>query len=267
MSKRFYLKMNMTNFVFFGSSYISVCSLNALKKRGVSPALIVTTGYQTLVALWAKENNIPCIAPENLKSDIPELHGYDFFIVVSYGKIIPTHILDIPKNGVLNLHPSLLPKYRGPSPIPAAILADDKNTGVTIMKMDAEMDHGPIIASTPIQFTKWPNTYEIKEIMAEKGVELLLEHYNDTPVEQDHTKATYTKKLQKDDGLIDFSADPYANFLKIQAFTPRPSAYYFAQGKRIKITKARFENGTLVIEKIIPEGKSEMEFNTYYLPR
>ncbi len=256
----------MSPFVFFGSSYISICSLNALKKRGVSPALIVSTGFHTIVAEWAKENNIPCIAPENLKSDIPELHGYDLFLVVSYGKIIPQHILDLPKNGVLNLHPSLLPKYRGPSPIPSAILADDKHTGVTIMKMDEQMDHGPIIAAAPVDFTEWPTTYEVKEIMAEKGVELLLQNLGTTPVEQDHSNATYTKKMKKEDGLIDFADDAYLNFRKIQAYTPWPSAFYFAQGKRIKITKAHFSNGTLVLDRIIPEGKGEMDFTPHYTP-
>lgn len=259
----------MTSFVFFGSSYISLCSLHALKKRDLIPTLIVSTGYQTVVAKWAKENNIPCIAPEHLKSDIPELHGYDLFIVVSYGKIIPRHILDLPKNGVLNLHPSLLPKYRGPSPIPAAILADDKHTGVTIMKMDEEMDHGPIVAAAAVDFTEWPTTYEVKEIMAEKGAELIAGVIHDIPAgtPQDHSAATYTKKMKKEDGLIDFATDdPYTIFRKIQAFSPWPSAYYFIKGKRVKITKAHFSNGTLVLDRIVPEGKGEIDFTEYYRP-
>lgn len=265
----------MNPFVFFGSSQFSVYVLNALKEKGILPGLVVSTPDKpqgrkliltpTPVSAWAKENNIPLITPASLKVEIPELKGFDLFIVASYGKIIPQTILDIPKNGTINIHPSLLPKYRGPSPIQSAMIDDDKNTGVSIMMLDAEMDHGPILAQGKIDIKEWLPLLEMKKIMAEKGVELLLENYGKTPVEQDHTKATYTKKITKEDGLIDFKQDPYLNFRKILAYTRWPSAYYFVNNTRVKITKARFENGALIIEKIIPEGKSEIEFTSHYL--
>lgn len=265
----------MPNFVFFGSSHFSVFFLDALKNRGVLPALIVSTPDKpqgrklilapTPVSVWAKENNIPLITPASLKIEIPELNGFDLFIVASYGKIIPQMVLDIPKHGVLNIHPSLLPKYRGPSPIQSAMIADDKNTGVSIMKLDAEMDHGPILAQEKVEIKEWLPLLEMKKIMAEKGAQLLIENYKKTPVEQDHSQATYTKKITKEDGLIDFKQDSYLNFRKILAYTGWPSAYYFVNNTRVKITKARFENGAIIIEKIIPEGKSEMDFNSHYL--
>jgi len=265
----------MPNFVFFGSSHFSVFFLDALKTRRILPALIVSTPDKpqgrklvltpTPVSLWAKENNIPLITPPSLKVEIPELKDFDLFIVASYGKIIPQTILDIPKHGVLNIHPSLLPKYRGPSPIQSAILDDDKSTGVSIMKLDAEMDHGPVLAQEKIDIKEWLPLLEMKKIMAEKGAELLVNNFKNTPIEQDHSAAIYTKKTVKEDGLIDLKDDAYTNYRKYCAYTPWPSVFYFKDSIRIKITKARFENGAFVIEKIIPEGKSEMDFNSHYL--
>jgi methionyl-tRNA formyltransferase len=267
----------MTNFVFFGSSHFSVFLLDSLKEKGWIPALIVSTPDKpqgrklvltpTPVSIWAKENNIPLITPASLKVEIPELHGFDLFVVASYGKIIPQTILDIPKDGVLNIHPSLLPKYRGPSPIQSAMLDDDKQTGVSIMKLDALMDHGPIIAQEKIEIKEWLPLLDMKKIMAEKGAALLVEQYKNTPKEQDHDKATYTKKITKEDGLITFSDDPYVNYRKFLTFSGWPSAYYFVNGVRVKITKARFENGAFIIEKIVPEGKSEIDFNSHYSPQ
>ncbi len=265
----------MPPFVFFGSSHFSVFFLNSLKEKGILPSLIVSTPDKpqgrklimtpTPVSIWAKENNIPFITPASLKIEILELKGFDLFIVASYGKIIPQAVLDIPKDGTLNIHPSLLPKYRGPSPIQSAMIDDDKNTGVTIIKLDAEMDHGPILAQEKIEIKEWLPLLEMKKILAEKGVELFVNNYKNNPIDQNHSQATYTKKITKEDGLIDFTKDPYLNFRKIQAYSGWPSAYYFVNGKRIKITKAHFDNGALVIDRIIPEGKSEMDFNSHYL--
>jgi len=267
----------MNNFAFFGSSHFSVFFLDALKNLGIVPKLIVSTPDKpqgrkliltpTPVSLWAKENNIPLITPPSLKVEIPELSDFDLFVVASYGKIIPQAILDLPKDGVLNIHPSLLPKYRGPSPIQSAILDDDKQTGVSIMKLDAEMDHGPILAQEKIDIKEWQPLFDMKKVMAEKGAELLLKHHKDIPSEQDHAKATYTKKTIKEDGLIDLKDDAYTNYRKYCAYTPWPSVFYFKDNMRIKITKARFENGAFIIEKIIPEGKSEMDASSYYLPQ
>lgn len=266
----------MNNFVFFGSSQFSVFLLDSLKEKGWLPALIVSTPDKpqgrklvltpTPVSLWAKENNISLITPASLKVEIPELHGFDLFVVASYGKIIPQAILDMPKDGVLNVHPSLLPKYRGPSPIQSAMLDDEKNTGVTIILLDALMDHGPIIAQEKIEITEWLPLLEMKKILAEKGADLLVNSFKNTPIEQNHDLATYTKKITKEDGLIDFTADPYQNYRKFLTYGGWPSAYYFVNGVRVKITKARFENGAFIIEKIVPEGKSEIDFNSHYSP-
>src|SRR5262245_26739770 len=135
----------MINFAFFGGEPLAVPVLNKLKGRGLLPGLIVCNPDKPAgrnlemtpppTKLWAEENNIPYI------QDFKELkEGFDLFVVVAYGKIIPKEILDLAKSGTLNLHPSLLPKYRGPSPIVSAILNGDTETGVTIIKLDEEMD-------------------------------------------------------------------------------------------------------------------------------
>lgn len=195
------------------------------------------------------------------------------FLVASFGKIIPNEIVNLPSKGTLNIHPSLLPKYRGPSPLPSVMLADDKQTGITIMKMDKEMDHGPIIAQKNITVTEWPTYEDFEEMMAKEGAELFAEILpkwlaNEIkPVEQDHSVATYTKKITKADGLIDLASDPYMNFRKIQAFHEWPKAYFFLKHNgrdiRVKVTEATYEDGKLIVKKVIPEGAKEMAYEDF----
>lgn len=146
--------------IFFGSSEFSVFVLNELKSLGILPLLIVTTPDKpkgrklvltpTETKIWAKQNNIECIEPTSLKNNptlVSELSSFEpeIFLVASYGKIIPKEVFEIPKYKTLNIHPSMLPKYRGASPIQSQILNNEKEIGVTIMQIDEEMDHGPIV--------------------------------------------------------------------------------------------------------------------------
>jgi methionyl-tRNA formyltransferase len=270
-------------FAFFGSSRLSVIVLDELEKAGLIPACIVTTPDKpkgrkltvtpNMVKEWAIKKNIPLCDPT--KSDC------DLFIVASYGKIIPGAIINLPSHKTLNIHPSLLPQYRGPSPLPSAMLDDAKRTGVTIMRLDEEMDHGPIVAQQEITVEEWPIYEDFEEMMARKGAQLLARILPDwvagkiAEKEQDHSKATYTKKITKEDGLID-PADiasnapqekAYAAFRKIQAFHEWPQAYFFIErdGKkiRVKVTKASFNNDRLVLERVLPEGKKEMPYEDF----
>src|SRR3989338_4097902 len=152
-------------FVFFGTPQLSADILEHLKRHGLVPSLVVTNPARpqgrkmTLtpppVKLWALANNIPCLQPES-PSDPDFLYklqttNYKLFIVVAYGSILPKELLAIPEKGSLNIHYSLLPKYRGASPIESQILADDKDVGVSILLLDEEMDHGPIVASQQLE--------------------------------------------------------------------------------------------------------------------
>ncbi len=277
----------MSNFIFFGTSEFSVTILDELAKAGFLPSLIVSTPDKpkgrnlvlqpTLTKQWAEAHTIPVFQPTSLKDEsvITELKKYpaDVFIVASYGKIIPQIIIDLPPRGTLNVHPSLLPLLRGPSPIEYTILNDMKETGVSIMKLDAEMDHGPILAQETYTVSEWPTAPELEKILGEKGGALLAKILPDwitnkiQATEQDHAQATYCKKIEKADGQIDLQADPYETFRKIQAYAGWPSAFFFVSknGKQIRIVvkSAEYKNNTLTIKRIIPEGKPEMNFADY----
>ena len=147
---------------FFGNSEFSLIVLKELKKNGIIPELIVATPDKpqgrkmiltpTPTKVWAEENSIEYVAPEKLKDEsfLDKIKNYNLFIVASYGKIIPNVLIDIPKYKVLNIHPSLLPKYRGPSPLQEQILNDEKHVGVSIMLIDDQVDHG---ATYSIEFS------------------------------------------------------------------------------------------------------------------
>jgi len=284
---------NQINYIFFGSSNLSVIVLNELKQSNYLPSIIVTTPDKeqgrklvmkpNVVKQWAIDNNIAFYdagklnaeVVERLKSDATKMNA-QLFIVASYGKIIPKAVLDIPTKGSLNIHPSLLPKYRGPSPLPSVILADDKHTGVTIMKIDEQMDHGPIVAQKLIDIDEWPTYEDFEEMMAISGAQLLIEtiprwiagDLKETP--QDHTAATFTKKIVKEDALIaldDVNADQYLNFRKVQAYHEWPQAYFMVNKRdkliRVKITSATYSNDKLTVTKVIPEGGREMLYEDF----
>jgi len=287
-------------FAFFGSSRLSVIVLDELEKAGLIPTCIVTTPDKpkgrkltvtpNVVKEWAMKKKIRIYDPAKLDSAFIEMlrnEACDVFIVASYGKIIPKAIINLPPHKTLNIHPSLLPQYRGPSPLPSAMLDDAKRTGVTIIRLDEQMDHGPIVAQEEVVIDEWPTYKDFEDMMARKGAQLLARVLPDwvagkiKEVEQDHSKATYTKKITKEDGLLDHEAlydamdsgNAYAAFRKIQAFHEWPQAYFFIKhdGKkiRVKVTKASFKKdplnktGKLIIEKVIPEGKKEMSYEDF----
>lgn len=273
---------------FFGTPDYAVMTLDALYQAGFDIAFVVTMpdrpqGRKMLltpppVKVWAEQHKVPVLQPEKLRDPvfIESLKNFecDVFIVIAYGKIIPDEILNIPKAKSLNIHGSLLPKLRGSCPIETAILNDEKKTGATIIRMDSEMDHGPIIAMKDVIVEPWPPRAGVlgNEIV-KTGSELLVSILPDwiagklPEIEQDHSQATYTKMIQKEDGLMNLSDDPYKNYLKIQAYHGWPSAFFFVEkdGKkiRVKITQATFKDGQLIIEKVIPEGKSEMDYENF----
>ncbi len=292
------MKDSNSPFAFFGSSRLSVIVLDELQKAGYVPSLIITTPDKpqgrklaltsNIVKEWAIAHSIPFLTPLKLDADLAAKlaqpaggERFASFIVASYGKIIPESIINLPPRKSLNIHPSLLPLYRGPSPLPTAMLDDAKDTGVSIMVMDKEMDHGPIIAQQEIHVDEWPTYEDFEEMMAREGARLLASILPDwiagkiSEKEQEHAKATYTKKYIKEDGLLelgDLSQDApkdraYAAFRKIQAFHQWPQAFFFIEkdGKklRIKITSASFKEGKLIIEKVIPEGGREMSYDDF----
>lgn len=280
-------------FIFFGTSEFSVIVLNELFEKGLKPELIITTpdkpqGRKMVltpspVKIWSESKGIEIYQPEKLNDEeiikhISSFHA-DVFLVASYGKIIPLKILDIPDHGALNIHPSLLPKYRGASPLQSAILDDEKNTGVTLMLMDAQMDHGPIIAQEKIALEKWPLEFnELEKVTAILGADMFVKHAQDwidikiKPEIQDESNVTFTKKITKEDGLINISeiedkSNNYKNFLKFCAFKEWPGIYYFIERNnkkiRVVIKDAEYTDGKFIIKKVIPEGKKLMEYKEF----
>jgi methionyl-tRNA formyltransferase len=269
------------NWVFFGSSEFSVYVLDELKIHDVLPDLIVTTPDKpkgrklvltpTPVKIWAGQNNIEVI--ENM-SELKD-KSYDLFLVASYGKIIPKEIFEIPKHKTLNIHPSLLPKYRGTSPIQSQILNDEKEVGVSIMQIDEGMDTGPLVIQRQFQISNFkfpmPNRKELEKTLAIEGARLFAHILSEwimgaiDPIMQNEKEATYCNKIKKEDGelqidLNDLSKNARTNLLKIKAFEDWPTAYFFLDDKRIIITDAEIKDDKLVILKVKPEGKKEMPF-------
>ena len=183
----------------------------------------------------------------------------DLILVAAFGQILPQSVLDIPKFGCLNIHPSLLPEYRGATPIPAAILAGDKETGVTIMLMDAGMDTGPIISQIIVGIEPDDTTESLTTRLAQAGVRLLGEALplwfegSLKPQPQDGSKATYTKPVTKDDGTIDWQMSAVEISRRIRAFHPWPGCYTWWQGKLLKVLEAvaLHKEGSLTPGKVV----------------
>lgn len=277
----------MVKIVFFGSSDFSVYCLDDLKTRGFLPSLIITTPDQpagrklimtpTPVKAWAMDNKVQCLAPEKLNTEFIEQIKNEYslntvFLVASYGKIIPKSVIDLPEFKTLNIHPSLLPKYRGPSPLQTQILNNEKEVGVSIMLIDEKVDHGPILVQKKVSIPDWPVKFiELEKITAEVGAKLFIDNLpawtsgQIEPREQDHKLATFTQKIEKTDGLLDLElGDPLQNFLKIQAFSTWPQAHFFIvkndKKVRVIIKGAEFSGDKLFITKVLPEGKKEMTY-------
>jgi len=263
--------------VFIGTPEFGAIILEGLVNSKYKPVLVITepdkpVGRKQIltpspVKLMAQKYSIPIEQPtkiENCKLKIENLKP-DLIVVAAYGKIIPKSILDIPQYGCLNVHPSLLPKYRGPTPIQYAILNGDEETGVTIILMDEKIDHGPILGQRELEFPisnfQFPNLHDK---LAELGVKLLIDTIPNwvngkiKPKPQDESKATYTKILKKEDGRIDWKKSAQEIERQIRAFNPWPGSFTFwpiLKGTliRVKILKARIFKSP--DRKIYPVGK------------
>lgn len=284
--------MKTIDFVYFGGEPLGAPVLEILIRYGLRPRVVVTnpdrkSGRGRLLTapptkILAEKENIPVLQPLNLTDEtfLTHLQGAEAFVVVAFNTILPPWFLDIPSNGTLNVHPSLLPLYRGPSPVRSAILADDPAAvGVTVMLLDEKMDHGPILAQAAYTTTEWPPYgTKLEHILATKGGELLAKTLpafiagKISPQAQVHEMATYTQKFTKEMGevLIDPTQLPRGSaarqlLLQIRAFDTWPGTFFFHQGKRIKITSAHIDNDQLVIDTIIPEGKSERNWKEYFM--
>ena len=196
----------------------------------------------------AMVNSILVIQPETLKSTkiLEEMAGLrpELVVVAAYGHILPQAILSLPKFGCLNVHPSLLPRHRGPSPIAEAILCGDEGTGVTIMLMDAGMDSGPILAQRKVNISPEDTAGVLTSRLAKVGGELLLETLPKwtsgklEPRSQDEREATYSKPISKNDAEIDWHLPAMKLWLQLRAYNPWPGCHTLWKGKRLRVLAA-----------------------------
>jgi len=211
------------------------------------------------VKKWALEANFKLIQPDKIRkpewvAKIKEL-APDLIILTAFGQIIPQEILDVPKYRALNIHPSLLPKYRGASPIQSVILNGETETGVCLMIMDQELDHGPVLEISKLQILNPKITYaELSKQLSDLGAELLIKTLPDyidgkiKPQEQDHFQATFCKLIKKEDGKIDWNKSAEEINCQIRAFQEWPTAYAEIRNPKseirnnIKILNAEYKN-------------------------
>ncbi len=281
----------MPRFAFFGTPELAVTALEEMESFGVVPALVVCnpdapTGRKQVLTppptkVWAEARGIPVFQPETLK-DLDQLAlltetPWDFFVVFAYGKLMPEWLISLPQYGTINAHPSLLPKLRGASPIRSTLLHDLSAAGVTIIQMDKDLDHGPILAQQPVPLSEPIPGTELDQTLARICGDLLthvMQHLPTgeiTPQAQDHAAATFSTKLTKamaevslDPGNLPTGDEAQLVYRKICAFAGWPTAFFMHEGKRIKIAAAHLAEGRLVITRIIPEGKSEMDWQAYF---
>lgn len=248
------------HYIFFGSSEFAKIILNKLLQAGMKPFLVITTPPKpkgrkkilspTPVHFLAEEEKISVLTPENLDENfINEFKKLkpDFVILTAYGKIIPSELLTIPPKGFINLHPSLLPKWRGATPIQSAILNGDTETGVSLFVMDEQIDHGPIIAKSKCKMQNAKLSYEdLRNKLAVLGASLIIKAVpiwlegKIKPVPQDHSLASYCHKILPQDEKIDWENSAIAIDRKVRALNPFPGVY----------TKIRGKNGIILIKII-----------------
>jgi len=271
-------------FAYFGTPYVARDTLAALVDAGYVPAVVITSPDaprgrgMTLTPCetkaWALEHDIPVLTPAMLDDAfIAELasYGCEYGIAVAYGKIVPQSLLDSFSKGILNVHYSLLPMYRGASPVEAALWNGDTVTGVTIQQMAFELDAGDILAQEEVAIAPDDTTLTLRPKLITDGAELLIKtlpSFIDGTVPrtpQDGARATRAPKIKKEQGLLDLAADAHKNWNTYRALRESPGTYFFAEKGgmriRVKIMDAAYQNGRFAVIRIVPEGKAEQDFS------
>jgi methionyl-tRNA formyltransferase len=300
------MQNNKPKIVFFGTPDFAATVLKALLDHEYNIAAVFTkldkkVGRKQRISYSAVKdvalkNNIKVFQPNNLREigvirEIREI-GADLFIVAAYGKILPKEFLELPRYGAINVHGSLLPKYRGASPVQCAILEGEKETGVTLMRMNEKMDEGDILLQEKIKIDKKDTAETLMKKLAELGAKMMAKFVQDctkgkiAPIPQDHRKATYCKPVRRDDGKINWNNAAEEIYREWRAYFPWPGIFSILkvknQSKRLKLSEIKIilknetgekpgkiieynqevavqaKSGLIVLKKIQLEGKKEM---------
>jgi methionyl-tRNA formyltransferase len=302
---------NKPKIIFFGTPEFAAVILKALLDRDYNIAAVFTQPDKKVgrkqevkyspVKNLALENGIEIFQPKNLRDtrlaeEIKKINP-DLFVVAAYGKILPKEILETPKYGAVNVHASLLPKYRGASPVQCAILAGEKETGITLMRMNEKMDEGDILLQEKIEIGERDTAETLMKKLAELGAKMTVKFILDfvgekiQPTKQASANATYCKPVKREDGKIDWNNTAEEIYRKWRAYFPWPGIFSDLeiknQAKRLKLsqievvpdmetgekpgkivkynqeTAVQVKKGLIVLKKIQLEGKKEMDVNEF----
>ena len=233
------------------------------RKVGISPVKEQAMGLR-----------LPVMQPETTKDEVfiaeVKRMSPDLIVVAAYGRILTKDLLDIPRLGCINVHASLLPKYRGAAPIQWAIAKGERRTGITIIKMDEGMDTGDILLAQEVEIGADDTAQSLHDTLAQVGANLIIKAMDQLnrgtlrPIPQDHREATYAPPLKKEDGLIDWSQDAHDIFNRIRAFNPWPGAFTYLKGLRLKIFSAKIITGEVRERagKVVQSGPEGVKVTT-----
>lgn len=273
---------NAPRFAFFGTPALACEILDELESAGYLPALVVTMPdrpqgrgmqvHESAVGAWARERGIELLKPEKLDDAFVATlvaHDIPLAIVVAYGKIVPQTVLDSFSRGMWNIHYSLLPRFRGATPVESAILAGDAETGVAIQRMVFALDAGPIVALERTAIEPHETAPALRARLNAIAKALLVDIFPQlvsgdvSLTEQDAAQATRCGKMEKTDGDISHD-DDVLRWRKYRAYYAWPGTYFFAErgGRtiRVKVLEAHWEREKFVIDTVTPEGKGPMPF-------
>ena len=255
--------MKQVRTVFMGTPKIAKTLLENILQAGISIDLVVTQPDRKVgrkqqvvyspVKECALDNAIPVFQPQKIKEDFDPILKIqpDLIVTCAYGQIVPDEVLNAPRFGCVNLHGSLLPKYRGAAPIQRAVWNQDKESGMSLMKMVSEMDAGPVFSEERILLDEEETTSSLFDKMADAASRLLIRDFDKicredaSYTEQDKTLVTYAKKISKDDERIDLSRSDQEIFAQIRALSLEPGGYVFIKKRKFKILEAHYHDQTI----------------------
>lgn len=276
------LKNRLPRVVVWGSTQFTIGVLNTIRPTTQVTHIVTEPAKPsgrdlkltpTVVKTYADTLGIETLEPRDLQD--PHVYSYllsckpDVMIVAAYGRLIPEKLFTLPVHGTLNVHPSLLPKYRGATPIQSAILAGDKKTGVTIMKLAPRFDTGEIVAQAPYTLEGNETYGDLEYMLAELGGEMLNQilkpYLNDEIVieMQNELNASSTHKITTEDRWLDMSASPDLNYRKILAYAPEPGAFVIIDSTKVKICSAHLKDDALLFDMVQPAGKKPMTWKDF----
>ncbi len=272
--------MSGRRILFAGTPGFALASLRALYDSGIIPLAVFTQPDRpagrgrkvkaSAVKEFALRENIMVCQPESLKdtdviNEISDLQA-DLMIVAAYGSILPQVILDLPKHGCLNVHASLLPRWRGAAPIQAAILSGDKETGISLIQMIAGLDRGPIFAQQTVRIGEMETAGELHDRLALLGGELLCKHLPDIldgkiqPELQDESSASYACKIRKNDTVMKWHKTAIELQQEVRAYNPAPGACFDFDGERVKCWSAQNDVGrSAAVGTVLSAGRGGID--------